>query len=113
MIRLDKIPGQGKIEIVTNGIPRSMEEVIKKTNTSQRLEVNDLNERSWLMNVLNCINQIPSTQFTLEEVYRFDEYLEQIYPQNRNIRPKIRQQLQFLRDKGFLEFLGNGHYKKT
>ncbi|MBA3061009.1 MAG: hypothetical protein FP832_05085 [Nitrospirae bacterium] len=29
------------------------------------------------------------------------------------IRPKIRQQLQILRDKGILEFTGKGRYKLT
>jgi len=32
---------------------------------------------------------------------------------NHNIRPKIRQQLQILRDLGFLEFLGDGSYRLT
>lgn len=31
---------------------------------------------------------------------------------NYNIEAKIRQQLQILRDKGFIEFSGRGHYKK-
>ncbi len=33
-----------------------------------------------------------------------------MHSENKNIKPKIRQQLQFLRDKGYLEFLGNGVY---
>ncbi|MBQ1398560.1 MAG: restriction endonuclease, partial [Clostridia bacterium] len=31
---------------------------------------------------------------------------------NNNIEAKIRQQLQILRDKGFIEFLERGHYRK-
>ncbi|HDT15115.1 MAG TPA: hypothetical protein ENN55_02790 [Firmicutes bacterium] len=34
----------------------------------------------------------------------------EIHPENRNIKPKIRQQLQFLRDKGYLYFEGKGRY---
>jgi len=33
--------------------------------------------------------------------------------ENKNIEAKIRQQLQFLRDKGFIEFLGRGKYRKV
>lgn len=35
------------------------------------------------------------------------------YPRNRNVRPKLRQQLQRLRDLGLVEFLGGGNYRKT
>ena len=31
----------------------------------------------------------------------------------KHIKEKIRQQLQVLRDKGLIEFLGNGHYRKV
>lgn len=34
------------------------------------------------------------------------------YPENHHIREKIRQQLQLLRDKGIIEFVGRGRYKK-
>ncbi len=32
------------------------------------------------------------------------------YPNNKNVRPKIRQQLQVLRDLGLIEFEGQGKY---
>jgi type II restriction enzyme len=34
------------------------------------------------------------------------------YPNNNNIQAKIRQQLQILRDKGYLKFTGRGKYEK-
>ena len=48
-----------------------------------------------------------------ELVNRFEKVLEMKYPSNHNIRPKIRQQLQVLRDRGIIEFLGNGNYRKV
>jgi hypothetical protein len=33
------------------------------------------------------------------------------HPSNHNVRAKIRQQLQFLRDKGVLDFVGRGQYR--
>jgi type II restriction enzyme len=65
------------------------------------------------MDILNCVNRIPNSVFTLNEIYKFENELQVKHPQNNNVRPKIRQQLQFLRDKGILEFLGNGKYRKT
>jgi type II restriction enzyme len=44
-------------------------------------------------------------------VYRFENRLAGLHPQNRNIRPKIRQQLQVLRDRGLLEFVERGVYR--
>lgn len=35
------------------------------------------------------------------------------YPNNRNVRPKLRQQLQRLRDLGIIEFLGGGNYRRS
>jgi hypothetical protein len=49
--------------------------------------------------------------FTLDEVYSFDRHLGDLYPGNQNVKPKIRQQLQFLRDRGFIEFVSRGQYR--
>lgn len=35
------------------------------------------------------------------------------YPNNRNVRPKLRQQLQRLRDLGIIEFLGGANYRRS
>ena len=103
-ILLDKIPEQGKIDIVSNGEIIDINYVINKVNKSSLLETKNINNRGWLMDVLNCVNKIPSEIFTLDEVYNFENILHIKHPQNNNIRPKIRQQLQFLRDKGFIDF---------
>jgi type II restriction enzyme len=52
-----------------------------------------------------------SREFTLEDVYAFEPRLRAAYPNNNNIRPKIRQQLQVLRDNGYLEFRDRGLYR--
>lgn len=112
-ILIDKIPEQGKINIISNGEILDISSIIEKANKSNQLETKDIHSRGWIMDVLNCVNKISSQSFTLDEVYQFENILRIKHPQNNNIKPKIRQQLQFLRDKGFIEFLGNGNYKKT
>ena len=111
-ILIDKIPQQGRIEIISNGEIININSVVDKVNKSSVLEIKDINSRGWIMDVLNCVNKIPSQSFTLDDIYQFEELLQIKHPQNNNIKPKIRQQLQFLRDRGIVAFLGNGRYKK-
>lgn len=66
----------------------------------------------WKLQVFNCLDLIPNQFFTLNEVNKFESHLTNIYPENKHITDKIRQQLQYLRDLGLIEFLGNGQYKK-
>lgn len=111
-IQVAGIPEQGRVQIITNGVVETPEEVVKKVARGRLLETTNILKRGWLMDVLNCINQLPGAVFSLQDVYSFEPLLELRHPENNHIQPKIRQQLQVLRDKGFLEFLGNGKYRK-
>ena len=111
-ILIDEIPEQGRIDIISNGEIIDVDSVVKKVNKSNQLEIKDIHSRGWLIDILNCVNKISSQVFTLEEMYKFENTLYTKHPQNNNIKPKIRQQLQILRDKGFIEFSGNGRYRK-
>ncbi len=112
-IIITKIPQQGRINIIKNGIITDSSAVVEKVNRGNALETKDLFARGWLMDILNCINLLPYDTFSLSDMYCFEEILKQKYPQNNHIKPKIRQQLQRLRDKGFIKFMGNGKYKKV
>lgn len=70
-----------------------------------------MESRGWLMDILNCIERLDAT-FTLKNMYEFVKELSIKHPNNNNIEAKIRQQLQFLRDKGFIDFTSRGNYKK-
>ncbi len=111
-ILIDRVPNQGRISIVSDGKIEDIGSVLSKVNRGANLEIADMNSRGWLMDILHCVSRIPASVFTLKEVYKFENELQIKHPQNNNIRPKIRQQLQFLRDKGVLEFLGKGKYRK-
>ena len=67
--------------------------------------------KGWLNDVLTCVRELDKPTFTLEETYSFDTGLQKLHPTNHNVRPKIRQQLQVLRDNGILEFVGPGKYR--
>ena len=112
-ILIGQIPEQGRIQIIENGVVNGSAAIVERVNRSNRLLVRDINARGWLLDVLNCVNQIKGDIFSTADVYVFEGLLGQKHPQNHHVRPKIRQQLQLLRDKGFIELLGNGMYRKT
>lgn len=79
---------------------------------ASQLTVDGIDARGWLLDVLRCVERLPE-QFTLQDIYRFEGELAERHPENHNIRPKIRQQLQALRDRGILRFREPGHYQRT
>lgn len=112
-ILVNKIPEQGRISIVKCGEVLDKGQVMEKVSNGFLLKTDSLDSRGWLMDVLNCINAISDKVFTLSQIYSFENELQAKHPNNHNVKPKIRQQLQFLRNKGFVEFLGNGIYMKA
>lgn len=111
-IQISKIPQQGRISIIKDAIINDKKKVLVAVSRSRGLEIQDIQARGWLLDVLMCVNSIQSEDFSLDEVYKFSKVLAEKHPQNHNIKAKIRQQLQMLRDRGFLNFLGQGHYRR-
>ena len=111
-ILYQKIPEQGKLRIIHGGKEVDASEVLHRYEQIKRLQTDNLNLRGWMLDVLNCINDIGSENFTLQQVYRYADALKATHNLNRNVEAKIRQQLQFLRDRGFVEFVGRGVYRK-
>lgn len=67
---------------------------------------------SWQDDMKNLLQGLPE-EFTLSDVYLFDRDLGQIHTENQNVRAKIRQVLQQLRDKGEITFVSDGVYRKA
>lgn len=111
-IMLSKVPKQAKISIIKNQICAEVDLVVGQYARLSQLRTNNISGRGWLIDILNCVNNIKSTDFFLNDIYEFESQLKLKHPDNQHIQAKIRQQLQMLRDKGFIEFLGNGHYRK-
>lgn len=109
-ILLDRIPQSGRIAVVQSGIVRDRSLVLDEWSRLKFIEQRRGEARGWLLEVMRCVQKIGRPAFTLADVYNFEEELSANFPQNNNVRPKIRQQLQVLRDGGYLKFLGNGRY---
>lgn len=110
-ILLSRVPDEGKIFIVRDRVPQDRNAV--KIQWKQSLFLRDAGvfSRGWLLDIWTCVLEIGRSEFTLHDVYAFEARLKAAWPGNENVRPKIRQQLQFLRDRGKLQFIGGGRYR--
>jgi type II restriction enzyme len=110
-ILLNKIPDSGTIFIVRAGQPEPKEIVLAKWRKTLFLRDQGQEGRGWLIEVMKCVEAVGKRDFQIDDIYAFEKELSQLYPGNRNVRPKIRQQLQFLRDRGYLDFMSRGYYR--
>jgi type II restriction enzyme len=111
-ILLQDIPQAGKIFYIKNGKIESKNKVLENWQRTLFLrEENKLSSKGWLLDTMNCIDKISKKEFSLDEVYAFEKELKIKHPENNFIKDKLRQQLQVLRDKGYLEFIERGRYK--
>jgi type II restriction enzyme len=110
-ILLSQIPEAGKVFVVRNGAPVEKRVVLESWKRTLFLREQAPEARGWLIEVMRCVEELGRSEFTLEEVYAYEEQLSRLYPGNLHVRPKIRQQLQVLRDQGYLEFLTRGRYR--
>lgn len=110
-ILIDKVPKAGRIDLVTNRIAIPKDTVLEKWSKTAFLRGQSLTKKGWVLDVLNCVEHIGQAEFTLDDVYKFENYLSELHPENNHVKPKIRQQLQILRDAGILEFVGRGRYR--
>jgi type II restriction enzyme len=112
-ILIERIPEVGKIFLIKNGSPLSKGVVLDRWQQTAFLREERDVARGWLIEVMKCVELIGKPAFELDEIYRYESRLRKSYPGNRHVREKIRQQLQVLRDRGFLEFIGRGQYRVT
>ncbi|MEA3463671.1 MAG: DpnI domain-containing protein [Patescibacteria group bacterium] len=113
-ILLSGIPESGKIFYIKNGEAKDKDAVLKNWQKTLFLrESKNVNLKGWILDVMNCIDKLNKKDFTLDEIYNFENVLSKKHPENKHIKDKIRQQLQFLRDKGYIEFVSRGTYCLT
>lgn len=112
-IRIDQVPDAGRIFVVRNGAAISKDEVLERWRQTCFLREMRGDARGWLLEVLRIAEQFGSAEFELSDVYAFEGRLQRLYPGNQHVREKMRQQLQVLRDRGFIEFLGRGRYRRV
>jgi len=110
-IVLDRIPATARILIVDEGRVRprpAVREAYRRLRPLERLHVE---KRGWTLDVLQVVQSLNKEEFLLSDVYAHAGALSKLHPENRHVLPKIRQQLQVLRDLGHLQFLDRGRYR--
>jgi type II restriction enzyme len=111
-ILFSKIPKAGQIFYIENGKEISKKDVLEKWQKTIFLkQIIKADTKGWILDIMNCIDSINKKEFTLNDIYTFENDLKIIHPANKHIKDKIRQQLQFLRNKNYLDFIGHGIYK--
>jgi len=110
-IVISDLPQAARVAIITEGYPRPIREVRQDWRKWDFLKARDVSTRTWSNEILKRIEGLGRDEFELDDIYAFEADLTRLFPRNRFIRPKIRQQLQVLRDRGFLEFREKGRYR--
>jgi type II restriction enzyme len=112
-IDLQRIPELGRIFLVKNSIIADRKTVLEMWHKTVFLRGKSVEAKGWTLDVLKCLDRIGSAEFSLSDVYKFEEELKSKHPDNNFIKDKIRQQLQTLRDMNIIEFVSRGKYKKV
>ncbi|NCD10988.1 MAG: restriction endonuclease [Epsilonproteobacteria bacterium] len=110
-ILLHALPESGKIFYIQNQTIQSKDAILEKWAKTLFLKESYGEQKGWILDIITCIEKLNKKQFTRQELLTFIPYLQTKYPKNNNIEFKISQQLQVLRDKGFLKFTARGNYE--
>jgi len=111
-ISLQSIPQSGRIYYIKNRQVESKGKILSGWKKTLFLrEEREITAKGWILDVMNCIDQLAKRNFNIDDIYSFEKDLEKKHLNNKHIKDKIRQQLQVLRDKGYLEFVRKGQYR--
>jgi len=80
---------------------------IEKNLRKPKINANDL--FGWKRIVFE---KIPDYVFSAGDMYKYKEEFKEIYPDNQNIKAKIRQQLQYLEKLGYIQKIARDQWKK-
>ena len=112
-IALSRIPIDARIAVVCESIVLPAPDVREKYRRVKPLRELGAKQSGWTLDVLNAVRRLDKTTFTTAEMYSFTRELEELHPDNRHVKDKIRQQLQVLRDRGFLRQVERGEWMLT
>jgi type II restriction enzyme len=111
-ILLSNIPVDARIAMVCAGVAEEPRRVRKQFALLKPVAAIAPTQRGWTLDVLNAVRRIGKQIFTLGDMRAHVDELQRLHPDNRHVEDKIRQQLQRLRDLGFVEFVDNkGTYR--
>lgn len=110
-IRLDRMGQDAQVVVIKDGVPFDRDAVRQRFRKFNKLNEVPLEMRGWTTLTLSVLRTFLRPQFSLVELYEKEDLFRASYPNNYNVRAKLRQQLQVLRDLEYVEFCGRGNYK--
>lgn len=110
-ILMDTILMDARIPVITSGKVMPAETVRNSFNALLPLSSVNSMKRGWTLDVMNAIKGLNKSIFEIADVYKLEGTLKKLHPNNENVCAKIRQQLQVLRDLGYVEFVSRGVYR--
>jgi type II restriction enzyme len=108
---IGQIPPEARIHYVLDGKALGRKNVREKYAALGPLKKLSVEKRGWTLDVLNGIRSLGKKEFSLADAYTLEDELQRLHPNNKYVRPKIRQQLQELRDLNVLQFIQPGKYR--
>ncbi len=109
-IDLSRIAPDTRVRIVEQGVVRSRQQVANHYSRLKPLQSIQVSQRGWALAVLSGIQASGWRGFTTRDAYQLEVELMRMFPLNKNVRAKIRQQLQVLRDLGVLIHSNRGQW---
>lgn len=111
-ILLNRIPEVGRIFLIKDRCVQPKEKVRAIWRKTLFLrEEKKIESKGWLLDIMRCVELIRKKEFVLADIYKFESFLARQHPGNKHIKDKIRQQLQILRDRNLIQFIGRGEYR--
>lgn len=112
-LNIGMLPPDGRVCCVTDFKAEPTERVRAAWTRSEFLDEYRSSQRGWITLTMSLVRRIGTETFSLRDVYALESEAQLAFPDNLHVREKLRQQLQVLRDKGWLEFLSRGTYRLT
>lgn len=110
-ILLSKIPPEGIIPLIVDGKVMPKHESRARFSVVQNLATRTASSRDWTSTILRILHEKSMERFSTQDAYSMELELQKLFPRNQNVKAKIRQQLQVLRDAGLVIFESRGQYR--
>jgi len=110
-VLLNKLPPDARLYVIEDRQIKTKRRVRKEWKKFEFMRRKRLETKGWLNDVLTCVRELGKKEFTLKEMYGFEGRLQELHPDNRFVKDKIRQQMQVLRNEGIVEFVRRGEYR--
>jgi transcription initiation factor TFIIIB Brf1 subunit/transcription initiation factor TFIIB len=110
---------ESDLELIYDDVNKEEKKIepISYTRTSNENNFNAINSaeslKGWKKIIFEKIEGMNNDIFYLNDLYEYISEFQKIYPENKNIKEKIRQTLQQLKELGLIEFVSLGKYKKN